>query len=356
MYNNIIIIFLIMLFGLILCSFLGGNCEQEGFQSNSNSNSSKKSANNGVRNNNIDESTDVNGASTNSFDNYNHYDGSSHASVFYGPDGGTAKIIQNNGKAAISITGPDGQTETFAVDANGNGNNGSVNSYTGPNGATATIAKSDDGKQIIKVTTSNGELVSYSEDSVHVTTTDNMNDIGNNVDVNQYTGPAGNTVTTVSGANGNVAAKKNYNDNYDVVDANDVDVDQYTGPRGNTATSVTGPRGNTATSATGPRGNTALAIDNNYDYEDYLPPGIPKNQIPVGDEDLYILKSQVVPPVCPVCPTANGAFREKKCPACPPCGRCPEPAFDCKKVPNYSAFNSKYMPMPVLTSFSGFGM
>lgn len=338
-----------MLFGLILCSFLGGNCGHEGFQSNSNSNSSKKPVNNNSGRNS-DDSTDVNSTNTNSYDNYNHYDGSSHASVFYGPDGGTAKIITSDGKAAISITGPDGQTETYAVNNDNNGNNGSVNTYTGPNGATATIAKSDDGKQIIKVTTSNGELVSYSEDSVHVTTTDNMNDVGNNVDVNQYTGPAGNTVTTVSGGNGNTAAKKtNYNDNYDVADVNDVDVDQYTGPRGNTATSVTGPRGNTAVSASG--------TDNKYDYDEYLPQGIPKNQIPAGDEDLYILKSQVVPPVCPVCPTCSGAVtKEKKCPACPPCGRCPEPAFDCKKVPNYSAFNSRYMPMPVLNSFSGFGM
>jgi len=28
--------------------------------------------------------------------------------------------------------------------------------------------------------------------------------------------------------------------------------------------------------------------------------GVPKNKIPPGQEDLYILKSQVVPPVCPV--------------------------------------------------------
>jgi hypothetical protein len=45
-----------------------------------------------------------------------------------------------------------------------------------------------------------------------------------------------------------------------------------------------------------------------------------------------------------------------KCPPCPPCARCPEPAFDCKKVPNYSAFNQNYMPVPVLNDFSTFGM
>ncbi len=41
---------------------------------------------------------------------------------------------------------------------------------------------------------------------------------------------------------------------------------------------------------------------------------------------------------------------------CPPCGRCPEPSFDCKKVPNYSSTNSEYLPMPVLNDFSQFGM
>tara|TARA_A100001015_G_C14875123_1_gene665979 strand:+ start:117 stop:485 length:369 start_codon:yes stop_codon:yes gene_type:complete len=31
-----------------------------------------------------------------------------------------------------------------------------------------------------------------------------------------------------------------------------------------------------------------------------------------------------------------------KCTPCPPCGRCPEPAFECKKVPTYSALS--HMP------------
>ena len=91
--------------------------------------------------------------------------------------------------------------------------------------------------------------------------------------------------------------------------------------------------------------------------------GIPASQIPDGQEDLYILKSSVVPPVCPACPQSTECPREKPCPACPPCGRCPEPAFECKKVPNYSADTSygsvqggSFLPMPVLSDFSQFGM
>ena len=51
-----------------------------------------------------------------------------------------------------------------------------------------------------------------------------------------------------------------------------------------------------------------------------------------------------MPPVCPKCPQRSVCPREKPCPACPPCGRCPEPAFTCKKVPNYSTA-ADYLPV-----------
>ena len=87
----------------------------------------------------------------------------------------------------------------------------------------------------------------------------------------------------------------------------------------------------------------------------FLPKGIPQNQIIPGQEDLYILKSQVVPPVCPACNPVV-IYKNKQCEACPACARCPEPSFECKKVPNYNAVNNEYLPKPVLNSFSGFGM
>jgi len=70
--------------------------------------------------------------------------------------------------------------------------------------------------------------------------------------------------------------------------------------------------------------------------------GIPRSKIPQGQEDLYILKSEIVPPICPACPSVNcnsssSEIDVKKCPPCPPCARCPEPAFECKKVPNYNS-------------------
>ena len=86
--------------------------------------------------------------------------------------------------------------------------------------------------------------------------------------------------------------------------------------------------------------------------------GIPASNIPSGHEDLYILKSQVVPPVCPACPPVYLDKKElgKECPPCPACARCPEPAFDCKKVPNYELGpQNTYLPRPVLNDFSTFG-
>ena len=81
------------------------------------------------------------------------------------------------------------------------------------------------------------------------------------------------------------------------------------------------------------------------------------------ENDKYMLKSHVVPPVCPKCPdlVLNAKELRKKmkesCPPCPPCARCPEPSFDCKKVPNYSSSNvGNYLPKPMLADFSNFSI
>lgn len=58
-----------------------------------------------------------------------------------------------------------------------------------------------------------------------------------------------------------------------------------------------------------------------------------------GDD--YILKSQIVPPVCPKCPDVKTCPREKKCPPCPAPKRCPDVKFNCKPVYNTSGSSSK---------------
>ena len=91
-----------------------------------------------------------------------------------------------------------------------------------------------------------------------------------------------------------------------------------------------------------------------------MPQGVSRSQIPAGEEDLYILKSQVIPPVCPACPNpivqSSDSTDVEKCPPCPACMRCQESPYECKKVPTYKAFNQDFMPVPVLSDFSSFGM
>ena len=147
-----------------------------------------------------------------------------------------------------------------------------------------------------------------------------------------HTGSGGNSATVTTGPGGNTVVTGP--DNNTVV----------TGPDNNTA--VIGPSDNTA--VIGPSDNTAVANTGNN--------GIPYSQIPSGQQDLYILKSEVVPPVCPACPAASACPRQESCPPCPACERCPEPAFECKKVPNYSSVNDNYLPRPVMSDFSEFGM
>ena len=82
-----------------------------------------------------------------------------------------------------------------------------------------------------------------------------------------------------------------------------------------------------------------------------LPHGIPHSKIPKGQEDLYILKSEIVPPVCPACPACPECPRpvcpkpdDSQCPTCPAPGRCPPSSFGCQRVPLYQSMNSGVLP------------
>ena len=353
-------LFLILLLGLVLCSFLGGNCNnKEGFtqdkQTDSSGNfiSSLSSNQNSSSNNsdsNSNNSSSNNSNSSSNGDNYNHYSGSSteltNGSTFTGTNGGTVVVkISSDGKQSLQVTPPDGGSPM-----------------------TFTVIKTNDGQQAIKITDSNNNSITYTSSgstAVHSseTNTTYYGSTGSNIPSSSYntaytgnasagsvTGSQGNTAAYATGPQGNTVYGTNANNN-----------NAY---YGGSAGAVTGPQGNTAAYATGPQGNTVYGTNaNNSSYGDQyystLPPGIPKSQIIPGEEDLYILKSQIVPPVCPACPVAaaSSSYKdEEKCRPCPAPQRCPEPAFDCKKVPNYSAVNSSYLPIPVLNDFSTFGM
>ena len=139
--------------------------------------------------------------------------------------------------------------------------------------------------------------------------------------------------------------KKHTDDNGDVYDYTN---DSYTGPAGDKV--IVGPTPPSSSSS------SSYSSSSSSKKHNYMPLGIPRSQIPSGSEDLYILKSEVIPPVCPACPSVSSCPSKDPPPPCPPCARCPEPAFDCKKVPNYNNTNNSYLPIPILSDFSQFGM
>ena len=265
-----------------------------------------------------DTTTSNNGSTSTTsptLDDYDHYSGS-YSTTYYGPNNSTAKVTNIGDKGKLVIVNTDSTTYLYFIKSSGV----SGTTVNGPQDGTATITTNNDGQAAVKVTRPDGTVTLY-------TINYNPNQMTDST-INQYN-PSSDTSSSGS----------DYNNAY-----------VYTGPGGSSAAAVTGPAGNTY-------------VGTNYDsnaYYNSLPPGIPSSQIPPGQQDLYILKSQVVPPVCPVCPPTIVQSSETtdvtKCPPCPPCARCPEPAFDCKKVPNYNAFNPDYMPVPVLSDFSGFGM
>ena len=236
-----------------------------------------------------------------SYENYNHYNGTSGATKYYGPNGETAVI---NGISSITISNASGLSVEYVADNTSSNANVNIETikFIGPNGGSATIFKGSNGRKALKITDTNGDSNIYSETQMSST---------------------GNPSMTQS-----IDKLSPYYESY----------------------------GSNRTTEYNLENNSASSInDSNYNYSNSLPKGIPQSQIIPGQEDLYILKSQVVPPVCPACNPVV-IYKNKECSACPACARCPEPNFECKKVPNYNAVNNSYLPTPILNSFSGFGM
>ena len=172
---------------------------------------------------------------------------------------------------------------------------------------------------------------------------DNDNDSDSDNDsATIYKGETGNSATIYRGENGNNAVVTDTTSNVDG------DPNIAYGPTVGGAEVDEGPYGAQAAKISGPAGNSAVVVANQN--------GVRRREIPRGDEDLYILKSEIVPPVCPKCPSiCPSSSRTEPVPPCPACARCPEPAFECKKVPNYNSNNSSYLPKPMLSDFSTFG-
>jgi hypothetical protein len=279
--------------------------------------SSNNSSNDNSNNN---YSVNPNVPANNNFDNYNHFDGSISqlmtGTTYYGPNGSSVTVKTNSDGKQILILQMNNNSFPIILTTTPPPIQIKSHHFYGPNNEKALIIKGDDGQQAIKVETSNGVLLFTS-------------------------------------------TPKNQNESYSNQNQSDITSTQYYGSTGYTiypyqATAYTQPNNNEANMNSNQLTQTNMNQTNTYSTT--LPPGIPRSQIPPGQEDLYILKSEVVPPVCPACPAAASCPRQEPCPPCPACARCPEPSFECKKVPNYNSINSNYLPVPVLADFSTFGM
>jgi len=341
--NGSLFLFIILVSGLILSSVLGGSWNKEGY-------TDMVTLVSGVTKSSTDASSNITqNTSSLGYDNYDHYSQTSAPTTYYGPNGSTANVANNNGDFSIIVKGTNGETTTYSTSApvskTVSSNTDSISSlmkqfgnttFYGPNGGSARFFTGNDGQYAIEVTKSTGDTIIYTA-------------------TNTYT--------------------YNYNNN---------DASKKTSSY------------NAFPFATTPPASEAQNNKSQSPYNSSLPSGIPKSMIPPGQENLYILKSEVVPPVCPACPSSSAcpSNKKEKCPPCPACARCPEPSFECKKVPNYKNTNSSsygsydatgnynshggnsnggnsngasslgftgtgspgYLPVPVLSDFSTFGM
>jgi hypothetical protein len=285
-------------------------------------------------------------------DNYNHFTGTSIPTMFYGPNGSTAKISNQGGAFSVIVTDKDGTNIVYDEQNKSLLSQGSL-------AAIDTI--------IDKIVSAIGRVSQQQQ---------------------QQSQPTNNPVMKYYGPNGSVALMymdSNSNMNLKLIDGTGREIAYSSANMQSYNPSVDNP--NVPQTMGSPNSPNKMNVSSNYqeaytqsltssaDYSSSLPKGIPRNMIPPGNEDLYILKSEVVPPVCPACPPPILKCNDDKPPPpCPPCARCPEPRFDCKKVPNYGSGNlganyfggggqfgsmpstsGNFLPHPSVSNYSTFG-
>ena len=104
--STIIILAIITILFLILFYFLGGSFFKEGY--NNYRPSSGYTADVVTLNSGVHTNTD--------YDNYNHYNKSSFPTIFYGPNGATAKLILINGEQYVLVVDGAGKSAKYNID------------------------------------------------------------------------------------------------------------------------------------------------------------------------------------------------------------------------------------------------
>ena len=279
--------------------------------------------------------------SDSSIDNYDYFKKKGIPLLYHGPNNSTAKILMHNNKYAILLTSSTGETTLFTLN---NSSSGSI--------STASIFNNNTSEPTIPEELENISFYDQSGNVAKIFRAENGEYV---IQVDQ-----------VNGVEVIYTTKNTYT--YDTNNSRSFEIGESIGNE-STITEV----------------NMQASELNTNIHNNNLSSGIPRNMIPKGDEDLYILKSEVVPPVCPRCPSVCTKEVKEQCPPCPACARCPEGSnnFTCKKVVDNSAprnepvaeispdnayddqknntddyskyrHNTKFLPVPVVSNFSNF--
>jgi hypothetical protein len=345
-FYSILILILILLLGILLAPFLGGNRLEGMTDMSFNSISSSSSTSTSTSKSNIQPSSP-----SSSYDNYNHYTGSSNptisSSTFYGSNGSTL-AVNMNGTNTLTTTDHNGNSIIYTGIPSFDG---TINTYQGPQGSVAVVVTINS-KEHILIKDSNGNEVAYSPTPTPTTSTPVLPNVTPSSTPSSLLPPTNPNPNQNSGMNWFSSPPSSIPSNSTPI------LPAYQAMNTSSTAPKIGPSSQGSYPSLYPNnplsaGSTSTYNPNSgYNYASSLPPGIPASQIPRGQEDKYILKSEIVPPVCPVCPIQT---TQTKCPPCPACERCPEPSYNCKLVPNYAAMNAN-SPVPVLNDFSSFGM
>jgi len=313
-------------------------------------------------------------------DNYNFFSKNSIPTVYYGPDSSTARVTISGGENDDSET----DTKTYSI------------TVTSANGATKTYVMEN---------TSETAVVNPLTNTPETTTTSTQaTTVPDSIANTRFVDQSGNVARLFVAKNGQYVVQTRQLNGYDMIYTS---TNVFTYDRNNSKSFLVGDSINDITPITEAQNTTndligSLTNNTISSQQAQTINGIPGRSIPIGQEDLYILKSQIVPPVCPRCPTICASKSSKEsCPPCPSCARCPESTdFTCKKVPDYSSNtagssngssgsgsngdsmwgptssnisssngangnapnynqyrnNSKFSPVPVVSNFSTFGM
>jgi len=311
----------------------------------------------------------VNSNSSAGQDNYNHFSGTSIPTMFYGPNGSTAKISNQGGAYSVIVTDKNGTNIVYDEQ------NKSLLSPSNLAAIDMVIDKIVDVITRVQKASSSSAATNASSSTSSNASPTNASPIKSD-SVMKYYGPNGAVALMYTDSNGNTNLK--------LVDGTGKEIAYSSANMQSYNPSVDNP--NVQQTMGSPTSPNKMNVSSNYkeaysqsltsnDYSSSLPKGIPRNMIPPGNEDMYILKSEVVPPVCPACPQPILKCNDDKPPPpCPPCARCPEPRFDCKKVPNYGSGNlganyfggggqfgsmpsssGNFLPYPSVSNYNTFG-